>query len=120
MKPIPTGGPACAADVRVAIAVAIAMLIVLIAGCSRQPTTQTAADAQPGGVDSRGVGQIVAPATASSNEFGVYNALIIGIDQYSSWPHLKFAEADATRIGDLLTNEYGFKKDRVTRLIGAQ
>jgi Caspase domain len=58
------------------------------------------------------------PAIPTTSDFGVYNAVVIGIDSYTHWPRLKYAEGDANRIADLLTQNYGFAADRVTRLLG--
>lgn len=122
MKPIPIGSDGRTGGTGAAIALAIAVLIVLLAGCSREPKladTAVADGVTSRSIDSRGVGQIVTNDVPVSKDFGVYNALIIGIDNYSIWPRLKYAENDATRIGNLLTSDYGFAKERVTRVIGA-
>jgi len=50
--------------------------------------------------------------------FGVYHALVIGIDKYKAWPNLRFAERDANRIADVLESKYGFEPRNVTRLVG--
>jgi hypothetical protein len=55
----------------------------------------------------------------SPAEFGIYHALIIGINDYKQWPRLKFAEKDATEVRQLLVDQYGFAPDRVVTLIGA-
>ena len=80
-------------------------LLFAIPGCSRD-----GADSGP-----KGIG--VAP-TATPGEFGRYHALLIGIDGYSHWPSLRFAETDATDIGNLLELRYGFARENVTRLLG--
>jgi hypothetical protein len=68
----------------------------------------------------RGVTDATTPIDASSlGAFGVYHAVVIGIDGYTSWPPLRFAERDAIDIGSLLTAQYGFAPERITRLSGA-
>jgi len=61
-----------------------------------------------------------APQVSSAVEFGAYHALIIGINDYSLWPRLKFAEQDASDIRQILINRYGFASERVTFLSGAK
>ncbi len=63
-------------------------------------------------------GVTVAEETASPADFGTYNALIIGINEYSEWPRLKFAERDANDIREILISRYGFASNRVTYLSG--
>jgi uncharacterized caspase-like protein len=50
---------------------------------------------------------------------GRFRALVIGIDGYTQWPRLKFAETDAQDIRDILTGSYGFAPQDVSSLIGA-
>jgi hypothetical protein len=47
-------------------------------------------------------------------EHGAFHALVIGINGYTAFPSLRSAIVDATALGDLLANRYGFQ---VTRLI---
>jgi hypothetical protein len=68
------------------------------------------------GAEERGVGRV---AAAFSAEGGRFRALVIGIDGYTQWPRLKFAEADARDIRDILTGSYGFAPEDVSSLIGA-
>ena len=59
-----------------------------------------------------------AAETDSSVDLGTYHALIIGINSYSAWPPLKFAEQDARDIRQILINRYGFAPERITDLFG--
>ena len=59
-----------------------------------------------------------AAETVSSVDLGTYHALIIGINSYSAWPPLKFAEQDARDIRQILINRYGFAPERITDLFG--
>jgi hypothetical protein len=61
-----------------------------------------------------------AEEAVSSLDFGTYHALIIGINEYSEWPPLKFAERDASDVRQILINRYGFAPERVTDLFGAK
>ncbi len=45
---------------------------------------------------------------------GDYHLLVIGIDNYASWPKLKCAVRDAKAVRDVLVQEYGFDASRVT------
>ena len=56
--------------------------------------------------NSRGFEQAAAPTSTS---LGVYYALVIGIDDYPSLPHLATAVHDAQALGALLETNYGFK-----------
>ena len=49
---------------------------------------------------------------------GDYHALLIGIDDYEKWPSLGYAEQDATDIGNILVDRYGFSPDKIVRLAG--
>ncbi len=42
-------------------------------------------------------------------DFGMYHALVIGIDKYKNLPRLKTALADANAIAKILGQDYGFK-----------
>ena len=48
-------------------------------------------------------------AQIKSIDFGHYNALIIGNDDYKKLPRLKTAINDAKEIGEVLSDKYGFK-----------
>jgi len=63
-------------------------------------------------------GVTTATEVISSAEFGTYHALIIGINDYSVWPRLRFAERDASDIRQILIRRYGFASERVTFLSG--
>ncbi len=52
-------------------------------------------------------------------DFGVYRALIVGINSYEHWPVLQFAEQDARDLSEILVSEYGFQPEHVVSLIGA-
>src|SRR5215831_4505028 len=43
-------------------------------------------------------------------------ALIVGINDYSSWPKLRYAVNDAKSIEDALVNKFGFARDHIRRL----
>jgi TolB-like protein len=47
-------------------------------------------------------------------ELGNYHALIIGINDYEEWPHLKTAVNDASAMKDILIKRYGFPEKNVT------
>lgn len=66
--------------------------------------------------DSRGVVRV---DDTTSDDFGTDHAFIIGINGYAIWPTLTFAEGDATDIGQILVEEYGFETGKVTYLLGA-
>jgi hypothetical protein len=82
-------------------------LVVLAGGCGKDAATDA----------NRGVS--ADDTIAAPHEFGVYHALVIGIDEYQAWPNLRFAERDANRIADVLESNYGFEPRHVTRLVGA-
>jgi TPR repeat protein len=56
--------------------------------------------------NTRGFEQAAAPTSASP---GIYYALVIGIDDYPSLPHLATAVHDAQTVGAVLESSYGFK-----------
>ncbi|MGH9461909.1 MAG: PASTA domain-containing protein [Vicinamibacteria bacterium] len=58
--------------------------------------------------------------TLSAADFGTYRAVIIGIDDYTSWEPLEFAERDARELRDILTEHYGFAPERVVTLLGSE
>ena len=74
-------------------------------------------DAQQEDEKERGVTPV--EEAVSALDFGTYHALIIGINEYSLWPRLDFAEQDASDIRQILITRYGFASDRVTYLSGA-
>ena len=77
-----------------------------------------ACDSQQEGEVKRGVSKAEEPV--ASADFGTYHALIIGINEYSQWPRLKFAEPDAKDIRQILVKRYGFASERVTFLSGTK
>jgi Caspase domain len=81
-------------------------ILVLAGGCDKDAGTDA----------TRGVS--ADDALPDPDKFGVYHALVIGIDEYDAWPNLRFAERDANRIADVLESKYGFEPRHVTRLVG--
>jgi hypothetical protein len=79
--------------------------------------TTLSCDSQQEGANERGVTTV--EEGFSSVDFGTYHALIIGINDYSEWPQLKFAEQDASDIRQILVTRYGFASGRVTYLSGS-
>lgn len=57
-----------------------------------------------------------APDLAGANLYRESYALVIGIDQYKSWPRLQHAVRDARAIQDTLQTQFGFKPENVTAL----
>ena len=56
------------------------------------------------------VAMIWAPAQAALDvDFGRYHALVIGINAYKNLPQLETAVNDASAVGDLLRQKYGFE-----------
>jgi hypothetical protein len=89
------------------LAFALLALAALVAGCTRGPSPQ----------ESRGV--TLDTEAQTPKDFGVYHAIIIGINDYERWPRLRFAEQDANEIAELLISGYGFSAQRVTKLTGS-
>lgn len=58
-------------------------------------------------------GLAIIPELKSSDNWGHYHALIIGINDYQKWPRLQTAVKDATVLRDLLVSRYGFAKANV-------
>jgi uncharacterized caspase-like protein len=58
-------------------------------------------------------GVSIAPNLSNTGTWGVYHALIIGINDYKEWPRLQTAVKDATVIRDTLVSRYGFDKKNV-------
>lgn len=86
--------------------------------CALGAASLLAACSKPGANESaRGVATDT--AAIEPGAFGSYHALVIGIDEYQTWPDLRFAERDANRMADLLVSKYGFEARRVKRVIGA-
>jgi hypothetical protein len=83
-------------------------ILLLIPACDPQQESDT----------TRGVSTAEAPVVSA--DFGTYHALIIGINDYSNWPRLKFAEPDAKDIRQILIKRYGFASERVAFLSGAK
>jgi peptidoglycan/xylan/chitin deacetylase (PgdA/CDA1 family)/Flp pilus assembly protein TadD len=57
-----------------------------------------------------------APPTTPGQLYRDSHALIIGIDQYASWPKLSHAVRDAQAVREALVTRFGFAPDRVTLL----
>ncbi len=49
--------------------------------------------------------------------YGDSHAVVIGIDEYQSWPKLSYAVADAQAVRDLLVSRFGFPPDNVHLLL---
>ena len=49
------------------------------------------------------------PASVQEIDFGVYHALIIGNNDYLHLPKLQTAKSDASEVGRILQNHYGFR-----------
>ena len=50
-----------------------------------------------------------AQAALRDIDFGRYHALVIGINDYQNYPSLETAVDDATTVGELLRDKYGFE-----------
>ncbi|PIM54783.1 polysaccharide deacetylase [Roseateles chitinivorans] len=57
-----------------------------------------------------------APDLAGANLYRDSVALVIGIDQYKSWPRLQHAVRDAQAIQETLRTQFGFRAENVTTL----
>ncbi|OWQ88387.1 polysaccharide deacetylase [Roseateles aquatilis] len=57
-----------------------------------------------------------APELAGANLYRDSVALVIGIDQYKSWPRLQHAVRDARAIQETLQTQFGFRPENVTTL----
>jgi peptidoglycan/xylan/chitin deacetylase (PgdA/CDA1 family)/uncharacterized caspase-like protein len=44
-------------------------------------------------------------------------AVIVGVNDYRSWPKLRYAVNDATSMEETLVNKFGFKRDHIRKLI---
>ncbi|HLK63527.1 MAG TPA: polysaccharide deacetylase family protein [Bryobacteraceae bacterium] len=44
-------------------------------------------------------------------------AVIIGVNDYQSWPKLRYAVNDANGIEDVLVNRFGFQRDHIRKLV---
>jgi peptidoglycan/xylan/chitin deacetylase (PgdA/CDA1 family)/TolA-binding protein len=65
--------------------------------------------AAPGGVNG---------AAAESHRFYRESwAVIVGINDYQSWPKLRYAVNDANSIEDILVNKYGFKHENIRKML---
>jgi peptidoglycan/xylan/chitin deacetylase (PgdA/CDA1 family)/uncharacterized caspase-like protein len=61
-----------------------------------------------------------APSAAPEKRSSLYReswAVIIGVNDYQSWPKLRYAVNDATAIEETLVNKFGFKRDHIRKLI---
>ena len=59
-------------------------------------------------------------APGSEAKPGLYReswAVVIGVNDYQSWPKLRYAVNDATTIEETLINKFGFKRDHVRKLL---
>ena len=60
--------------------------------------------------------RVVTKDPETDKELQVYNdtwAVVIGINNYTYWPKLRYATKDAESIADLLVNKYGFQKNHI-------
>ncbi len=60
--------------------------------------------------------EATAPDLAGANLYRDSVALVIGIDQYKSWPRLQHAVRDAQAIQETLRTQFGFRAENVTTL----
>ncbi len=60
--------------------------------------------------------EAAAPDLAGANLYRDSVALVIGIDQYKSWPRLQHAVRDAQAIQETLRTQFGFRAENVTTL----
>ena len=68
----------------------------------------------------RGVTLMPKVAPGSVSIAGEYWALIIGIDKYKEAPELDSAVKDAVGVRDVLTERYGFRRERIIELLNEQ
>lgn len=60
------------------------------------------------------------PKAAAAGGYANSWAIVIGIDDYAKWPRLQYAVRDATGVGELLVQKFGFAKERVITLRNAE
>lgn len=58
-----------------------------------------------------------APAAADHQFYRESWAVIVGINDYQSWPKLRYAVNDANGVEDILVKKYGFKPENIRKLI---
>src|SRR5205085_160778 len=61
-----------------------------------------------------------AAAPAAPGKKSLYRqswAIIIGVNEYESWPKLKYAVNDANGIEEALVNKFGFQRDHIRKLL---
>jgi hypothetical protein len=61
-----------------------------------------------------------APPVAPDVDFGTYHALVIGSDEYGSFPKLRTAVNDARAVAALLRDDYGFEVNLITEATRSQ
>jgi len=66
--------------------------------------------------EKRGV-KVVSKEDGSQTQWGDYHALIIGINQYQEWPHLRTAVKDAEGLKAILIERYGFDDKKTILLV---
>ena len=66
--------------------------------------------------DSRGIETVAVPAAVQPPYRDSW-AAIIGIDDYQSWPKLRYAAHDAEGVRDMLLQKYSFKPDHIFLLL---
>jgi peptidoglycan/xylan/chitin deacetylase (PgdA/CDA1 family)/uncharacterized caspase-like protein/Flp pilus assembly protein TadD len=78
-------------------------------------TAQRAPDAT---ADATSIKTASAPAAAGQTKFYHESwAVIVGINDYESWPKLRYAVNDANGVEDVLVNKYGFKRENIRKMI---
>ncbi|HEY1493237.1 MAG TPA: polysaccharide deacetylase family protein [Candidatus Solibacter sp.] len=65
-------------------------------------------------------GAASAPAPVAGAKAPYYRdswAVIVGVNEYQSWPKLRYAVNDATAVEETLVNKFGFQRDHIRKLI---
>jgi peptidoglycan/xylan/chitin deacetylase (PgdA/CDA1 family)/tetratricopeptide (TPR) repeat protein len=76
--------------------------------------------APPSGMERAAAGPASAPVQASAPQHKFYRdswAVIIGVNDYQSWPKLRYAVNDANSIEETLVNRFGFQRDHIRKLL---
>ncbi len=58
-----------------------------------------------------------APAAVQTKFYRESWAVIVGINDYESWPKLRYAVNDANGVEEVLVNKYGFKRENIRKMI---
>ena len=59
----------------------------------------------------------VAPAGARAPYYRDSWAVIVGVNEYQTWPKLRYAVNDANAVEEALVNKFGFQRDHIRKLI---